>query len=113
MAPASKTVVVTFLATALFAVCSADYPYKEKYTAQYVDHFNYKNKGTFPARYLLSGSSPLSPGSSTGASPGASTGAAWYYLKCTGTFYYAAALSIHVSSYLLAAVSARFLLSRL
>lgn len=54
------------VATALFVVSSADYPYKEKYTTQYVDHFNYKNKATFPARYLVSGWSSLPTEATTG-----------------------------------------------
>lgn len=61
---ASRATVSTFvlpalLAAVLFVVCSADYPYKENYTTQYVDHFNYKNKATFQARYLISGSSTI------------------------------------------------------
>ena len=49
-------VILVLLATVLFVVCSANYPYKEIYTTHYVDHFNYKNRATFQARYLISGS---------------------------------------------------------
>lgn len=55
MASSIEMLVVPFLAAALFVVSSADYPYKEKYTTQQVDHFNYKKKTTFQARYLVSG----------------------------------------------------------